>query len=273
MRLLELRLLIGVFVAVSGQTGMASASSFYSQCHKLLPTADEFARECQQRARPFSRTFYPGGGARDEVESYSTYFRPLDAPSHFVLGCVLNFKHKINFAGLYYTAEPLDMSRFDEYGITFIDPNDDVGLEIGGTQHVFVPVRRFVTDLIPPPLGQSPKNCDEDAIETTKEAVATGYMRVRQMPDDIFEICRSLARDAPYCREFKYLFFIEKHQAPIVYSFNTFGIGQFFIDGEGAFMVQEKAYKDICEWKKDSAQVSNVIREMCARPERPTKGE
>jgi hypothetical protein len=257
-----IRFLIGVLVIISAQSAMASESSFYSQCHKLLPIADGFAERCQQRARPFSRTFYPCGGTRGEVESYSAYFHPLEARSHFVLGCVLDFKHKINFAGLYYSAKPLDMAHFDDYGITFIDPDDNVGLEIEARQHALVAVRQFVTDVIPPRLRGRPKNCEESTIETTKESVATGYERVRQISSDTLEICQY-----DYCRDLKYLFFVEKHQAPIVYSFDSFGVAQFLIDGNGAFMVQERSYKGVCGWPKDSASIFDSVREMCSRSE------
>ncbi|WP_315832169.1 hypothetical protein [Bradyrhizobium prioriisuperbiae] len=257
-----------LFFACCSQIATAAESSFYSQCHKLLPVANEFARECQQRARSFSRTFYPGGGTRGEVESYSTYFRPLDAPSHFVLGCVLDFKHKINFAGLYYTAQPLDMSHFDEYKIVFVSPDDAVGLEIEGVQNTLVPVRQFVTDIVPPRLTGRPKNCEEHIVETTKEAVATGYERIRQLADNKFEVCHGIGGDN-YCARHEYSFFVEKHQAPVVYIFDLDSL--FFIDGNGAFIAKEKFYSSSCRWKKDSTSVINVIHEMCARPNQSTE--
>lgn len=101
------------------QVAVAAEVEFYRQCHRFLPIADQFPRECEERARPFSRMFYPSGGNRGEAERFSVYFRPLDKPSRFVLGCVLNFKHKINFAGIYYSATPLDMSHFQDYKIIF----------------------------------------------------------------------------------------------------------------------------------------------------------
>jgi hypothetical protein len=265
-----IRFLVSILVILSGQAANASEPAFFSQCHKLLPIADEFADRCLRRARSFSRTFYPGGGTRGEVESYSTYFHPLEAPSHFVLGCVLDFKHKINFAGLYYSAKPLDMNRFEEYGINFIDPNDNVGLEIEGASSTLVAIRQFVTDIIPARLAGQPKNCEEGVIETTDDSVATGYERVRQLSNDTMEICVGVTD--PYCRELKYLFFVEKHQTPIVYSFNTFGVGQFLIDGNGAFMVQEQSYGNKCAWRRDSASIFDVVREMCSQPEK-AKGE
>src|SRR4051794_41054484 len=145
------RFLSGTFaLLVSCQAALTAEPEFYAQCHKLLPVADDFARECQQRARPFSRTFYPSGGSRGELESYSTHFKTLDAPSNFVLGCVLDFKHKLSFVGLYFTARPLDMARFSDTQIAFIDPNANVGLQIDGVRHTLVAARQFATDVIPP---------------------------------------------------------------------------------------------------------------------------
>jgi hypothetical protein len=164
-------------VLVSCHAAIAAEAEFYSQCHKLFPVADDFAHECLQRARPFSRTFYPSGGSRGEVEAFSTYFKTLDAPSHFVLGCVLDFKHKISFAGLYYSAQPLDMARFNEYPIAFIDFDGNVGLKIDGAQHTLIAVRQFVTDVIPPRLRGRPQNCEDPRIETMNGSNATALHR------------------------------------------------------------------------------------------------
>lgn len=189
-------------VMTSYQPGTAAESSFYSQCHKLLPIADDFARECQERARPFSRTFYPSGGSRGEVESYSTYFKPLDAPSNFILGCVLNFKHKIGFIGLYYSAQPLDMARFDDYPIAFIDPDDNVGLQIDGARRTLPAVRQFVTDVIPPRLVGRPVNCEDPKIEELDGSNATAFVHFRKIDESEIEYC-----NGNYCRTGKYLTF------------------------------------------------------------------
>jgi hypothetical protein len=237
---------------------VASAeSAFYAQCNKLLSSADEFAGECQQRARPFSRTFYPGGGSRGEVESYSAYFKALDAPSHFVLGCVLNFEHKISFAGLYYSAMPLDMTHFDEYQIAFIDPNDDVGLQIDGVQHTLVAARQFVTDVIPPRLVGRPKNCEDPHIETMNGVEATALVHLRRVDKRQMEFC-----NGDYCRTARYLTFGGAHEAPIIKAFYDL----FLIDGNGVLMLKENYFRAACKWKADAAGVYNIIHEMCAKP-------
>jgi hypothetical protein len=177
------------FCCFFGSACPGAEASFYSQYHKLFPVADEFANECLHRARPFSRTFYPSGGNAGEVESYSAYFQTLDTPSHFLLGCVLNSKHKVNFAGLFYSPRPLDVFNFAEYKISFIDPNDNVGLEIDGTQTTLLAVRQFVTDVIPPRLTGRPKNCEDAHIETIDGVDATATEHFRMIDESKIEYC------------------------------------------------------------------------------------
>jgi hypothetical protein len=240
---------------VSCQPAVAE-SQFYAQCHKLLPVADDFARECQQRARPFSRTFYPGGGSRGEVESYSAHFKALDAPSNFVLGCVLDFKRKLNFVGLYYTARPLDMARIDDYQIAFIDPDANVGLQIDGVRHTLVAARQFVTDVIPPRIKGTPQNCDDPHIETINGSNATAHVHFRPTSENQMEYC-----NGDYCRTARY-FTIGLHETPIIYSFHDL----FMIDSNGVLMLKDDYFKRACaSWKGNVTSIYNVIYEMCSQ--------
>lgn len=247
----------GAFVALAFcQVAIAAESLFYSQCYKQLPIADDFANECKQRARPFSRTFYPGGGSRGELESYSAYFKALDAPSHFVLGCVLDFRHQINFAGLYYSAQPLDMSKFESYPIAFIDPGDNVGLQIDGAQHTFVAVRQFVTKLIPARLRLAPKDCEDPKIESVGGVAATAEEHFRALDEGRMEYCLGDA-----CRPVKYRAF-GVHEAPIVYSYHDL----FMVDGNGVLMLKDDYFRDVCAtWKRPVASEYNLIYEMCSK--------
>jgi len=252
------RLLIYTLIAfIPCEIAMAAETEFYSQCRKLFPIADEFARECQEHARPFSRTFYPSGGSRGEVESYSIYFRPLNTPSHFVLGCVLNFKHKLDFVGLYYTARPLDMSQFNSYGIVFVDPNDNGGLIIDGVQNTFIAVRQFVTNIIPARVELWPRNCDDAGLETLGNVVATTKLseRFRKIDDNNEEYCMGT-----YCVTNSYSVFVSKHIAPIIYGEHDL----FMIDGNGSILIEAPYYKDVCAgWKGNAAMSYNIIYEMC----------
>ena len=245
-----------LFTVSSCQLAAAAESQFYLQCERFLPIANSFASECQQRARPFTRTFYPSGGSRGEVESYSTYFKALDGPSHFVLGCVLDFKHKINFLGLYYSSSPLDMARFDDFPIVFIDPSDNVGFQIDDVQRTLVAVRQFVTDVIPPRLTGRPKNCEDPHIESMAGARAEALVHFRKIDQDEMEFC-----NGDYCRPVRYLTFGGVHTTPIIYSFYDL----FLIDSDGVLMLRDDYFKATCTWKRDAPSVYNFIREMCTK--------
>jgi hypothetical protein len=246
-------------VTLTASVGIACGeeAAFYTQCHKLLPSVDEFARTCLDRARSFSRTFYHSGGSRGEEETYSTYFQPLDAPSHFVLGCVLDHKHKINFAGLYYTARPLNMARFGDYDIVFIDPNDNVGLKIDDRQNTLMAVRQFVTGFVPPRLTGRPKNCEDPHIETIGNEIATAHERFRQIDLKQFEWCSGTA-----CRTAPYITLLGAHSAPIIYAHDDV----ILIDAGGALMIREDFYNSVCSAKRgDAAGMFNIMFEMCAQ--------
>jgi hypothetical protein len=254
------RLVSNILVFVFFVCPAAAESAFYSQCHKSLPIADEFAQECLKRARPFSRTFYPSGGNTGEVESYSAYFQSLDAPSHFVLGCVLDFKHNINFAGLFYSPQPLDMSRFAESKIVFIDPNDNVGLEIDGARNTLIAVRQFVTGVVPPRLTGRPKNCEDAHIETIDGAIATAHDRFRKIDKTQIEYC-----SGDYCQVGSYSTFFGAHEVPIVYA----EYDLFLIDGDGVLRIKAGYYEKACStWKGGAAGAYNIIFEMCPKADR-----
>jgi hypothetical protein len=252
------KIFCGVFLAALSSVSFAvgAESLFYVQCHKLLPTADQFAADCLQRARPFSRTFYPSGGSSGEFESYSAYFRTLDATSHFLLGCVLDFKHKINFVGLYYSALPLDMSDFAKYKIAFIDPNDNVGLELDGSQNTLLAIRQFVTDVIPYRLKGRPKNCEDAHIETISGVDATTTEHFREIDADKFEYCIRA-----YCQLETYSVFFGLHRSALVYAEHDL----ILIDGDGILMIKAKYYQEACAtWKGGTSGAYNIIFEMCA---------
>lgn len=244
-------------VALHAGCALAEQSAFMAQCTKLLPRADEFSAVCLTHARTFSRTFYPGAGSRGETEAYSTYFQQLDAPSHFLLGCVLDFKRKLSFVGIYYSAEPMDMAHFDDYPIVFVDPNGNVAVSVAGIQHTLVAVRQFVTQVIPPRLQGRPKNCEEVQIETFNGVVANTRNRFRQTDKNEFEFCGGTA-----CRGASYSTFVREHGAPIVYADHDV----FLIDANGALMIKNEYLDRACSASRgNAAGLYNIIFEMCHR--------
>jgi hypothetical protein len=251
------RALLVIFFAFFYAAAAAAEPEFYSQCHKFLPRADDFAKQCEARAKPFSRTFYPSGG-RGELESYSAYFDALEAPSHFVLGCVLNFKHQISFVGLYYAAQPLDMAHFSQYPIRFIDPNDDVGLQIDGAQHTLIAVRQFQTEAIPPRLKGAVANCEDAGLETINGVNATAIIGIhfRKLTDRETVVCFG---DSCHVRPFAVFF--GPHDTPIIYALRNL----ILIDGNGTLLIEQKFYDSCKGWKSDPTSVEGITYEMCGQ--------
>ncbi|MCC8942964.1 hypothetical protein H8A99_42795 [Bradyrhizobium sp. Arg68] len=187
------------------------------------------------------------------------YFRSLDAPSHFLLGCVLDFNRKINFVGLYYSARPLDMSQFDRSTVVFVDPNDNVGLSIGDRQRTLIAVRQFVTSSIPARLEGRPKNCEEATPETTDGETATPYKRFRKIDAAQIEYCSGTA-----CRVASYVTPVGIHSAPIIYAHNDV----FFIDASGALTIKSDFFERRCGTngtakRKGATSLFSIISEAC----------
>lgn len=250
------RLIISALaLSLHGSCALAEQTAFMTQCTKFLPRADEFSSVCLTRARTFSRTFYPGAGTRGEAEAYSTYFQQLDAPSHFLLGCVLDFKRKLNFVGIYYAAEPMDMARFDDYLIVFVDPNGNVGVSVAGVQHTLVAIRQLVTQIIPPRLQGRPKNCEDVQIETFNGVAANTHDRFRRIDKNEFEFCVGTA-----CRTVSYSTFVREHSAQLVYADHDV----FLIDANGALMIKNEYVDRVCSASRgNAAGLYNIIFEMC----------
>lgn len=247
-------------VLLYASCAFAEETAFINQCTKLLPDANEFASVCLDHARPFSRTFYPGGGSKGEIEAYSTYFKRLEAPSHFLLGCVLDSNRKLSFLGLYYAAEPSDMARFEDYEVLFVDPNDNVGISVNGVQRTLIAIRQFVTDIVPPRLKGRPKNCELPQIETVGGVTATAHDRFRQINQNEFEFCNGVA-----CRSARYSTFVREHRSPLVYASHDV----FLIDENGALLIKNEHIDRICSAvRSDVASMYNIVFEMCHQQRR-----
>src|SRR5690348_5679818 len=123
-------LLAGFQFGIGLQTAYAVDAGFYARCASAYAVADAVAEKCKADARPFTRTFYPGGGSRGERESYRAYFPDSHGPQKFVLGCVLNSQDQLRFVGLYYSPHPVELSGKNDDPIIFVDPNSNVALNI-----------------------------------------------------------------------------------------------------------------------------------------------
>jgi len=236
----------------------ADEGAFYEQCQKFLPIADQFASECLQRARPFGRTFYPSGGSRGERERFSAYFKPLDAPSRFVLGCVLNFKHELSFVGIYYSHKPIDMKDFDRYPIDFVDFDGNVGVDIDGRQLSLIAARQFATSTVPEHLHGISRNCDTAGIEYIHERV----------PTDPRTHFRYNGSDTMYYNGKEAIpihinSFFGQHLRPLVY---VDSLASVFVDADGVLMLRAFGNEiDPClHQSRDARNIDNIFFETCA---------
>ena len=114
-------------------------------CPGWVAAADDFLDECKERARYFTRTFYPSGGGRGEREQHSAWFASAPSNSHFVMGCTLGFDRSLRFLGLYYTAEPSAIAVANTAPIIGIDFDGNVVLAIDRKPVIFTAVRPFET--------------------------------------------------------------------------------------------------------------------------------
>ena len=249
------------------QSSLAGEAEFYAQCHKFLPIADDFASDCLQKARSFQRTFYPSGGSRGEVESFSAYFKPLDTPSRFLLGCVLNFKHQLSFVGVYYSHEKIDMQQFDQYPIAFIDFNANIGVEVGGRQLTLFAIRQFVTGVIPEHVHGVQKNCEPENIEyiDDRSPIYNGYGTRYKIMDNLI---RPIASDGETDPEIKVIMYFLPHKTQLVYA--TI-LNWAFIDADGALMLNAQTEHNICSRQiHDNTSEYNILYEMCQDHSHPS---
>jgi hypothetical protein len=204
------------FSTLCSRSAFAYDLDFYNQCRRFLPIADDFGAECLQKARPFGREFYPTGMNRGVPERFSAYFKPLEAPSHFLLGCVLNIAHQISFAGMYYSHERIDMQDFDRYPITFIDYNANVGIDIGGSQLTLLAIRQFSTSKIPPHIKGERINCENERIEFFNSENPTYYsVRYKYLGDNILQPISSLGELFPNITVKQYF---GEHRSPLIFA-------------------------------------------------------
>jgi len=239
----------------------ADDADFYTQCNLFLPIADDFSAECLQKARPFQRTFHPSGGSRGEVESFSAYFKPLETPSRFLLGCVLNFKHQLSFVGIYYSHDKIDMKSFDQYPISFIDFYGNVGVKIGNKQLTLIAIRQFGTDKIPLQIQGERSNCENASLEFMNGEIPSYYgMRYKYIGNDVLQQIPHSGGEYP---NEKVKMYFGVHRRPLVFA--QF-MNSLFIDSDGVLMVGVHACpaEQCVRQKQDVSNAYNLCYEMCS---------
>ena len=227
----------------------------------LFSKADDFASECLQKARPFERGFRPGGGSRVELETFKVYFQAVKLSSRFLLGCVLNFKSKIAFAGVYYSHKPLDMRQFDQLPFDFVDFFGNVGVDIDGRKVTILAIRQFGTKNIPEQFHEYKSNCEPQDMENFGGQVATipyGWRYTYRETDEL----QPFGHDDEPVPPFPVNRFFGEHKHTLVY---TNDLNSIFVDAGGVLMLRNDLnFPQICKLQKhDAADAGNIFYEMC----------
>ena len=232
----------------------AATSDFAKRCQMLVPAMNTFAQECQTKARPFSRTFFPGGlvNGSGEKESYSVWFFEEPEASHFVLGCVLNRDHSISYLGIYFSIAKDDVTTLNKGQIVFIDPNDDVGIDVSGKRRTLLPIRQFTSTVVPPRLIGRPANCDPPSLGA--ESIVF---------DDAQTItyCMGPSRDR-ICKKEDVVPMTKSNALPssVIYSMNAV----YFITTAGQLYARRDWYDSSCSrWPRDPTSADGILFEAC----------
>jgi len=250
-----------------GKTG------FHDVCPGLFKIADDFAKECLEKARPYGRVFLPV----HQKETHAAYFREIDSGSHFSLGCTLDQNHKIRFLGIYYSTKSSSFKVANTAPFEFIDFNGNVGINVDGKPVVLIAVRRFVTDFIPSPYKEFDPKLDPDAVPNPNSLPPVKNCENEQVPDGrirmnnggaykIVEtkdeqgniIINGYEGDTPAYYGQYYRFFPSK-QRQIIYDG---GAGFWYITAGGDLLVKKSILEEYCT-PLHSVSYDSLFHEAC----------
>jgi hypothetical protein len=240
--------------------GASADDAFIPQCPKMLVEAESFAHDCLSNARKLSRVFYPGGHGVGEPETYSTYFKDAPAGSHFALGCTLNWQHKINFLGIYYSTDGNNFSKANAAPIRFIDAQGNVGVMIDGAPVTLLAVRQFGSEWIPLRYpGSTPKNCESARLpngylaDSEAEFSVEGDLSIR---NPTLKVCIVGA-----CRSYQFMQFFMDGESQIVHHELSLRV---LFGSAGNILVEDKYYDDSCgKWYRNLAYTEDIVHELC----------
>jgi hypothetical protein len=255
---------ITIGLALMFGTSQAMSSSepgFFNICRQYLPMADKFAAQCLAHAREQTRYF---NGA---PEKHSAYFSEQPIYSHFGLGCVLGATGQIGFMGLYYSTHPESFVSANTAEVRFIDFDGNVGLVANGEPVMLLAIRRFVTDLVPPPFPHNDaKNCEGE--ENAPEDVIT-------QPQGTFTFSKTLNGNSvairscsiegsghpPLCETSMYRSFLGDGSSRII-----FNEGVYFdlIQADGGLLIKKDFYEESChKYYAGRMSMPNIAQELC----------
>ncbi len=176
-----------MFFAAPMDVNAFGLETMISECPRWVANADLFYSECKARARTFTRTFYPSGGSRGELEQNSVWFSTDSPNPHFFMGCQLLKSGNLGFLGIYYTAIPAAITEANSAPLIEVGFNGEAAIEIDGHPVAFTPVRPFDTGVVETRWrGRPDVNCNNPQ-------TADGYYHAMSNGSSYFDL--SLLKD------------------------------------------------------------------------------
>jgi hypothetical protein len=250
-------------LATSPANADAVGDDFFSQCPVLQGQLDKFANICLLNAREQESSF------DGESEVHGAYFGSASPGSHFALGCTLNWKHQIDFIGVYYSVNGNNFALANLSPLAYVDFFGNAGTVVGGKLANFVMIRQFGDASFPPHFqGNIVKNC-ENSESKTHEIYGTfgGSFSLRRrfvLGKDLITGCIGGAclPEVPYTQ------FFGTADSPVIYN------GQFFtflIEDDGSLLVANHDLAKYCPTYREneaSGKLSkpsgfDMLREIC----------
>jgi len=242
-------------------------TGFHDVCPGLFKIADDFAKECLEKARSKEYLRYPYpkmGGIPYKVKNY-VYFRAIDSGSHFGLGCSLEDKRNIMFLGIFYSAKSSNFAIANTLPIfQAIGAGRYITLKKDNTENSelikFIAVRQFQTDFIKPVIsvGENDiKNCENRELPYRKIINSEGkvYISKTQTKDGHATIQSCDTAELPLCSG-EYINVFPSSDERIIFEE---GYSDLFITAGGELLIRKSNYDRACNNPKNR----DFIKEIC----------
>ncbi|MEZ5690846.1 MAG: hypothetical protein R3D71_04185 [Rickettsiales bacterium] len=257
--------------------------SFHGQCPKLLAMADDFAKECLEKARSREGMTYPYpkmGGIPYKVTGYAPYFRAIDNGSNFGLGCSLDTRRRIMFLGIFYSTKSGNFAVANTLPVfNSLGAGGDVTLQKtadkNGELVNFIAVRQFRTNFIKPVMGggeMAIKNCENEQLADGRirmNHVETPRKIVKNIDDKGRIMIRKCDGHEVLCVA-EYLRFFPSNDQRIIYQGDH---DSFFITSGGDLLVKKNWLARNCKQYKSNPrslydQVCNIIHSPISKKDK-----
>jgi hypothetical protein len=139
----------------SSSAASITFSNFDDACPILYSQADDFIKQCIEKARPLTWVF------NGRKSAQSVFFQQVKSASHFQLGCTIDSNGAIGNVGIYYAIDPAEFSLANIAPLYSIEDNGDVELNVDDRVGLLF-IRQFVTRRVRPAryYDHQIKNCE-----------------------------------------------------------------------------------------------------------------